>query len=204
MNTTRYIIAGYFIDGTGGAIRKNVVLAVQDGMITAIDPEVDLPGDEPTALDDFSHCTIVPALIDCSVALSRSPSVDLSGQASDREVDLDTRTTLYKRHIQDCHAHGVLGVADCDDVSNLTKQHQQENLSDSIISIRSSGPFCRNRQDAETWPSDVIFSKSCIAKLSRGRHRPQHPAWMTRHCVTSCAIVEPSRKWWSWLMGSGR
>ena len=152
MNTTRYIIAGNFIDGTGGAIRKNVVLVVQDDVITAIGPEGDVPRNEGAAIDDFSHCTIVPALIDCSVALSRSPSVDFSGQTSNGEGNLETRTTLYKRHIQDCHAHGVLGVADNDDMIGLTKQHQQETLKDSIISIRTSGPLCRNRQDADTWP----------------------------------------------------
>ncbi|MBM9536110.1 amidohydrolase family protein [Desulfobulbus alkaliphilus] len=181
MNISRYIIAGSFIDGTGDAIRKHVVMTIQNGMITAISSEADIPCHHATRIDDFSHCTIVPALIDCSVALSRSPSVDLSrGQTSDGEGNLETRATLCKRHIQDCHAHGVLGVADSEDATGPTKQHRQELLNESIISIRTSGPLCRGRHDTDsgTWSDhepDRDFLKIMYSETIEEQGHPLSP-----------------------------
>ena len=60
----RYIIAGSFIDGSGGDVRRNVFLAVKDSIITAIGSAADLSGNEGQVIDDFSHCTILPALVE--------------------------------------------------------------------------------------------------------------------------------------------
>jgi imidazolonepropionase-like amidohydrolase len=79
MGGTRFIVAGSLIDGSGAEVRRNVYLAVKDTIITAIGSVADLPGNDGAAVDDFSHCTIVPALVDCSVSLSRSPAVDRRG-----------------------------------------------------------------------------------------------------------------------------
>ena len=76
MGETRFIVAGTFIDGSGVDVRRNALLTVKDTIITAIDSAANLPRINGAAIDDFSHCTILPALVDCSVSLSRSPSVD--------------------------------------------------------------------------------------------------------------------------------
>jgi dihydroorotase-like cyclic amidohydrolase len=76
MDGTRFIVAGSFIDGSGVEARRNVFLAVKDGIITGIGSAADLPRTNDAAIADFSHCTIVPPLVDGSVSLSRSPSVD--------------------------------------------------------------------------------------------------------------------------------
>jgi cytosine/adenosine deaminase-related metal-dependent hydrolase len=64
MSQTRFIVAGSFIDGSGADVRRNVFLAVKDGIITGIGSAADLPGNERAAIDDFSHCVILPALVD--------------------------------------------------------------------------------------------------------------------------------------------
>jgi len=76
MDQTRFIVAGSFIDGSGAEVRRNVFLAVKDGIITAIGPAAGLLHNDGAAIDNFPHCTIVPALVDCSVFLSRSPAAD--------------------------------------------------------------------------------------------------------------------------------
>ena len=145
MGETRFIVAGSFIDGSGGEVRRNVFLEVTDTLIAAVGPVADIPRNDGAAIDDFSHCTIVPSLVDCSVSLSRSPSVDRRVRVSAEEADFLEKVAMLERHIRDCHVHGVLGVADSDDVSDLVKRYQGGLAQRSIIDIRSSGPHCRDR-----------------------------------------------------------
>lgn len=147
MDGTRFIIAGYFIDGSGTDVRRNVFLAVKNGIITDIGSAADLPRDDRVAIDDFSHCSILPALVDCSVTLSRSPSVDMGVRLSAVEAEFSQKTAMLERHISDCHSHGVLGVADNDDVSGLVKRYQEELVQGNILTIRTSGLLCRSRHD---------------------------------------------------------
>ena len=139
MGETRFIVAGNFIDGSGAEVRRNVFLAVEDTLITAIGPAADLPRHDRAAIDDFSHCTILPALVDCSVSLTRSPSVDRRVRAAAEEAGLAAKTALLEQHIRYCHAHGVLGVADGDDPFGLVQCYRAGMAPGSIIDIRSAG-----------------------------------------------------------------
>jgi imidazolonepropionase-like amidohydrolase len=98
-------------------------------------------------IDDFSHCTIVPALVDCSVSLSRSPSVDRKVRLSIEEAGIAKKSALTAQHIRYCHSHGVLGVANSDDSIGLGENLQEVMAQGSIIDIRTSGQLCRSRQD---------------------------------------------------------
>ncbi|MFH1019317.1 MAG: amidohydrolase family protein, partial [Pseudomonadota bacterium] len=146
MGATRFIVAGSFIDGSGSEVRRNVFLAVQGGIITAIGSAADLPHYDGAAIDDFSHCIIVPPLVDCSVSLSRSPSVDNRVRVAE-EAGLAEKTAMLERHIRYCHAYGVLGVADSDDPSGLVARYREGMAQGSSIDIRNSGPLCRSSQD---------------------------------------------------------
>jgi imidazolonepropionase-like amidohydrolase len=139
MSETRFIVAGYFIDGSGADVRRIVFLKVEDGIIAAIGPAVDLPRNDGVAIDDFSHCTLLPALVDCSVSLSRSPSVDSRVRLYFDESGLEEKAALFERHICDCHAHGVLGVADSGDITDLMEHCQKGMAQGNIIDIRTSG-----------------------------------------------------------------
>lgn len=147
MGGTRFIVAGSFIDGSGANARRNIFLAVQDGIITAIGSAADLPPHDGAAIDDFSHCTIVPALIDCNVYLSRSPSVDRRVQLSIEEDGFAKKAALMAQHIRYCHAHGVQGVANSDDINDLMERCQDGMAQEDIIDIRTSGRLCRSNQD---------------------------------------------------------
>jgi imidazolonepropionase-like amidohydrolase len=122
MDKTRSIVAGSFIDGSGAKVRRNVYLTVKDGIITAIGPAKDLVRHDGAVIDDLSHCTIVAALVDCSVSLSRSPSVDPKVRLSFEEAGIVKKAALVAQHIRYCHSHGVLGVVES-----------------SIIDIRTAG-----------------------------------------------------------------
>lgn len=138
MGETRLIVAGNCIDGTGGVVRRDVVLTIEDGMIIAIDAKTDRSPSKGLAIDDFSHCTLVPALVDCSISLLRSPALDPGIQAALHESGTGHRAALLDRHIRYCHAHGVLGVADDSDVSaDLLKQSSSEETN--LIILRTAG-----------------------------------------------------------------
>ena len=147
MGGTRFIVAGSFIDGSGADVRRNVFLAVKDGIITAIGTAADLPRHDGAVIDDFSHCTILPALVDCSVSLSRSPSVDRSVRLSTEEAGLAKKAAMVEQHIRYCHTHGVQGVATSDDITDLMERYQEGMAQGSIIDIRTAGRLCRSRQD---------------------------------------------------------
>jgi imidazolonepropionase-like amidohydrolase len=147
MAETRFIVAGNFIDGSGSGVRRNVVLEVKEGVITVISPAADLPRHAGVAIDDLSHCTLVPALVDCSVSLSRSPSVDQRVRLSLEESGFEKQSAMFERHIRDCHAHGVLGVADSGDATGVMAQWQKGVGQENLIDIRTAGRLCRNRED---------------------------------------------------------
>jgi len=146
MGKTRFVVAGNFIDGSGADVRRNVFLAVKDGNIAAVGSAGDLPRNN-ALIDDFSHCTILPALVDCSVSLSRSPSVDRSVRLSTEEAGPAKRAAMFEQHTRYCHAHGVLGVADSGDLTHLLRYCQEGTLPGSTITLRTSGRLCQSRQD---------------------------------------------------------
>ncbi len=147
MDETRFIVAGSFIDGSGADVRKNVFLAVKNGIITDIGPVSSLPRSDVAAIDDFAHCIILPSLVDCSVYLSRSPSVDRRVQLSSEDSGFMNKAAMLERHIRYCHAHGVQGVANSDDITDLLQHFKERMGKKSIIDIRTSGRFCQRQQD---------------------------------------------------------
>lgn len=154
MGATRYIVAGSFIDGSGADVRRNVFMAVKNGIITAIDSAARLPprdGDERDDVDDFSHCTILPPLVDCSVSLSRSPAVDSRVRLSSASAGLAEKAAMLGQHIRYCHGHGVLGVAENDDISKLVERSREgmapEGEKEFEIDIRVSGRLRLSGQD---------------------------------------------------------
>ena len=160
MSETRFILAGSFIDGSGADMRRNVFLAVKDTIITAIGSAADLSRNDWVAIDDFSHCTIVPALVDCSVYLSRSPAVDKRLRLSTDKAGFVKKAAMLERHIRYCHAHGVLGVAENDDISDLLGHDLQVMAPGDSIDIRTSGRICRSKQDcADGNPAGGDFLK---------------------------------------------
>ena len=122
MEGTRHIIAGSLIDGNGDGVQRNVCLTVTDGRIAAIGPADEIPTAAGAIVDDYSYGIILPALVDCSVFLARSPSLD--GQVrSAAGADPTQQAALLARHLRYCHSHGVLGVAEGDDLAGMLRQH---------------------------------------------------------------------------------
>lgn len=136
MDERHYIVAGSLIDGSGGEARRNVVLTVQNGIISGIAPATTLPRAETTAFVDLSHCVIVPALVDCSITLTRSPCLHLADSA-DMAIDPAQQIAMLERHVRYCHGHGVLGVADSNDRAGLVARWRRETGQKALIDART-------------------------------------------------------------------
>jgi len=135
----RYVIAGSLIDGSGSAVRKNVFLEIKDGVIAAIGPAAGLPAKDGAVIDEYPHGTIVPPLVDCSVMLAQSPSVDEKVRATAEEAGLAQKLSLATQHVRYCYSHGVLGVAESDDTIGLAAHLKKVMPEDSGIDIRVAG-----------------------------------------------------------------
>jgi len=120
---------------------------VKDGIITAIDSAANLPCQDGPAIDDFSDCIILPALVDCSVSLSRSPSVDSRVRFLSEHAGLAEKAAMLERHIQYCHGYGVLGVADGNEITDLLQQSRGGMKQTKMIDIRASNRLDRSRKD---------------------------------------------------------
>nr|WP_321467722.1 amidohydrolase family protein [uncultured Desulfobulbus sp.] len=134
---TRYILAGSCIDGSGAPARKDLLLTVQDGIITAINGRTDLPKQNGADIDDLSHCTLVPPLVDCNLALTRSPSMQPRQGAASAGIDLNEQIAQMQRHIRYLHDHGVLGAVDNDAKASLIVGLRARDAENALISLRS-------------------------------------------------------------------
>ncbi len=148
MSETHFVVAGALIDGSGTDVRRNVFLAIKNNIITEIGPAANLHQSGGAEVVDMSHCVILPTLVDCSVYLSRSPSVDRRVRLSSEDSDPAKKATMLERHIGYCYAHGVHGVADGDNITDLVKAYQNGMTQGSIVNIRTSDSLSRNKQDS--------------------------------------------------------
>lgn len=123
-----HLIAGRLLDGVSTEVRRRMRITVAAGVITEIAPAASLPAGEVV---DLGHCTVMPALVDGCVFLSRSPSIaDDAGKAGSPG-----------RHAGYCHAHGVLGVAAADTDAPLAARLKDDGaLVACMANAPASGP----------------------------------------------------------------
>lgn len=159
MDISHALLAGSLINGTGTNPRRDIFLAVKDGIIVAVGEARDLPTRAGVVVDDLRHCTLVPALVDCSVSLSRSAAMDPRLRDEPETAGAGQRAALLARHLRDCHDHGVLGVADGDDATGLVRRPVAEGREGGLVALRTSGRLCRSREDGASSGSDRDFLK---------------------------------------------
>lgn len=203
MTKTRFIVAGNFIDGSGTEVRRHVFLAVKGGIITAIGSAADLHQCDRTAIDDFSHCTIMPPLVDCSVFLSQSPSVNRDVRLAAEHADSTEKAVLLTKHISYCHAHGVLGVAANHDFSDMVKWYQEKTSPTGMLDIRTSCCFGLNRQDFTTGsPADSDFLK--IYYSTNVEDEEAHYPQLSQEDLHRILQNRGKEKRWWWPMAGAR
>ncbi len=152
MTESSYIHAGWLIDGTGGPIRKQVLLTVRDGLIGAIDRFV--AGDAPDSrlVTDLSFATLAPAFIDSHVHLTMSGTVDLRSREHQLRAGCDELDRVIARHLDHHLGHGVLAVRDGGDRNDCVGRYLQAREKEGRFPVRVSTSgrawHCRGRYGA--------------------------------------------------------
>lgn len=139
MGSTKYILTGRLIDGTGGPVQKGRTLVVEGNRIKEIVSSERINPADSAELIDLSHCTIMPPLMDCSIDIVRSASTDRRQQSKTGEKTKEEIVADVARHIHFCHSHGVLGLADSDFSGETDVGTESRKGADSAVCIKTAG-----------------------------------------------------------------
>jgi len=111
MSGIKIINAGWLIDGTGGPVRKNIRLKIQNRRIVSIadSDSSDTPEYETI---DFGSSTILPCLVDSHVHLCMSGTDDPVEREKQLGAGFDETKVIISEHIKRHLSYGVLAVRD--------------------------------------------------------------------------------------------
>ena len=124
--STRKILIGRLIDGTGTRLTENILMTVKEGRILEMHP---FHVGETTPKDlwlDLSAFTVLPPLFDCHVHLALSGSIDPARKVNPLHLAYESIFPDITRHIQANFRHGVLGVRDGGDPLGHVLRYKQE------------------------------------------------------------------------------
>jgi imidazolonepropionase-like amidohydrolase len=121
------LVAGWILDGTGGPIRRNVLLRVEGGVIVSLEP---VGGGVPPQGDllDLTDCTLLPPLVDSHVHLSMSGSGDPEVRRKQLCAPYGGVRHVIEKHKNQHLAHGVLAVRDGGDHGSFALKYKRESL----------------------------------------------------------------------------
>lgn len=135
----RYIIkAGLFIDGVSKEIRKNSVIAVDNGKITKVCDGQDI--EDGYRVYDFSDKTVMPGMINCHVHIDMEPVADIMAYNRDTS-DVEKHINAYK-NLEKYINSGVTYIRNqgSDNLVDIKLKNMLEKGTIKGPSISSSGP----------------------------------------------------------------
>ncbi|SHO50009.1 amidohydrolase family protein [Desulfopila aestuarii] len=123
MTKKHCIRAGWLIDGSGGAIQKDVLLTVSGGKIVAIEPYSPSAVTAADSLTDFSYGTLLPPLIDCHVHLAMSGTMNRTTREQQLVAGCAELMPVIEQNLTLLAGHGVLAVRDGGDRENCVLKY---------------------------------------------------------------------------------
>lgn len=134
---TKWIRAGWLIDGSGAPAARNTFIEIQDGVIAQISPT--LPPETPC--EDFSNATIMPALMDAHVHLAYSGSMDSCIRTAQLKQTPEEAAEAVHRHLADQWRHGVVAIRDGGDRLGAALQYKRSagRSSNSTVTMKTCG-----------------------------------------------------------------
>jgi imidazolonepropionase-like amidohydrolase len=134
-----FVSAGWLIDGTGSASRKDVVIKVSGEIIVSIidanSPEIDRNN-----VIDYSGCTIIPGLVDSHVHLAMSGETDQGIRKKQLNASFDDQKDSISRNLNKHLQSGIVAVRDGGDRQGHVLRYRQQDFSRYCpVIIRSPG-----------------------------------------------------------------
>jgi len=139
MSTTQYILAGWLIDGTGGPVKRKILLEIVDGRFSAIGEYKPGDGPDPSRLTDLSHCTILPPLVDSHAHLFMSGSIDKQTRKNQLIAGYEELKPRIGQHLHYLFSHGVVAVRDGGDRGGFALRYRSENVMHEGMTIKVAG-----------------------------------------------------------------
>jgi len=140
MLDAKFINAGWLIDGTGGSVRKNIRLQIQNGRIVSITGRDSVDSAEHVTMD-FGSSTILPCLVDSHVHLCMSGTEDPVAREKQLGADFDDIQGIISEHIRRHLSYGVLAVRDGGDRCAYALRYRNEyhDIIKTPVDIRVAG-----------------------------------------------------------------
>lgn len=147
MDSELYLWAGWLIDGTGGPVRHDVLLKIENGKITSLKR---MRLEDQLALGErlvvCSESTVLPGLIDCHVHLVMSGTRDETIRQKQLSYTFDQAAPVIRHHLSRSLSHGVVAVRDGGDAAAHTLSYAMDpGNSPSPVRIRTAGKAWRAR-----------------------------------------------------------
>lgn len=137
---SKSILAGWLVDGSGEPARENVLLTIKNQTITHIAeaiPEKNRQQD----VTDFSHCTLLPGLIDAHIHLFMSGTEDLDIRARQLTLRFEDVIGGMEERLGDLIACGIVACRDGGDRHAYTMQYKRDHLNQNVfpLSLKVAG-----------------------------------------------------------------
>jgi len=130
-----FIAAGWLIDGTGGPIRSDVLIEIENGVISTINKM--MPGDRDNRhFVDLTRCTLLPGLIDSHVHLTISGTEDPEVRQDQLTASFEILKGVIDKHLKSHVSRGVVALRDGGDHGGYTLYYKSSCLPHAGIPIR--------------------------------------------------------------------
>lgn len=122
---TGAVIGGWLIDGSGGPVKKKVLISFDQGRIQSI-KEAGNEDFRNQDIIDLSHCTLLPPLIDSHVHLCMSGTIDSKIRKHQLEAGFSEIRPVIDTHLNNHLSYGILAVRDGGDHFGHTLKYRSE------------------------------------------------------------------------------
>ena len=129
------ILAGWVVDGSGGPAIENVLLTVSDGTITQIEEAIP-EKTRQQEVTDFSHCTLLPGLIDAHIHLFMSGTEDLDIRENQLTLRFEDVAGGIQKRLGDLIACGIVACRDGGDRHAYTLRYKRDHLNGNTFPIQ--------------------------------------------------------------------
>ncbi|SPF44492.1 Amidohydrolase [Syntrophobacter sp. SbD1] len=134
-----YYFAGWLIDGTGSPAKQDILICVEDGLISSLEkanpsqlkhlcPDGGLGGFCGPATETYPACTILPGLIDCHVHLTMSGQIDQRLRFKQLLNDFAQNSPLICERIEKNLALGIMALRDGGDIGGHTLMYVRQKV----------------------------------------------------------------------------
>lgn len=128
MTKVRILSVGGVIDGTGGPIRRDVILEIKGGCIVRIGRAEADAAPRKKAVENLSGFTLLPGFVDVHVHLSMSGSTEEGLRRRQLIQSYEEVQPIIERHLKEHLSCGVLAVRDGGDCGGYAHRYRQEFL----------------------------------------------------------------------------